>query len=274
MKQMASNPSKIHRLVVYWRVWQIIASNALQEIFINRWTNALFTLGKVIRLVVSLTVLWLLKKNGVYIAGYSSDQAIIFFLTYQFIDLFGQVLFRGVYWFGNMIRNGELDFLLCRPINPLFQSLVGKPDLDDAFFLIPSTLVSIVIAAQLQIHITWQSFLLYLFLLANSMLFVTGFHILVLVFGILTTEVDNLIWTYRDVTRLGQFPITLYQEPLRTILFLVIPLGLMFTIPAQVLLAVPSTYGLFITCAVGIGFLSLSLWAWNWGLKQYSSASS
>lgn len=172
------------------------------------------------------------------------------------------------------IIRGTFDFMLLRPINPLFQALTDHPDLNDMIFLIPTTLISLYIASTLQIEISFTSFLIYFFLLINSLLIALSLHILVLVGGILTKDVEGLIWIYRDLMTLAKFPVTAYLQPLKFALFFVVPVGLMITIPAEVLLNLTPTHSIFITIMSGCALLFLSLRLWKWSLKKYSSASS
>jgi ABC-2 type transport system permease protein len=260
------------RLKIYWLIWLKMAEYAWAETFLNRWTNILFLIGKAIRFSISLFFLILLKNNLQQFADYTTSQVIVFFLTYQFLDTLGQIFFRGVYLFSWQVRSGELDFYLAKPINPLFRILTGKPDILDFLFIFPTTAISVWLITQLNIVMTWPNFFLYLALLLNGFLIVTGIHILVICLGVITTEVDNAIMLYRDVNNLARFPVDIYREPLRTILFFVIPVGVMNTIPAQVLLNVKPTYSLPTAFAVGFLFLFLSLRVWAWSLKKYTSA--
>ncbi len=258
----------------YWKVWKTIATNALQETFINRGSNILFLISKSIRLLFMLLFLWILRSTVKTIGDYTSDQMVVFFLVYQFVDTFAQILYRGVYLFSHLVRTGDFDSMLIKPISPLFRALTGKPDINDAVFLIPSTALSIWILTQLSLTITLQSSLLFLVLLSNSLLLATALHILVLVVGILTTEVDGVIWLYRDLSRMAQFPVSVYIQPLRSILYFVVPVGIMMTIPAETLLGVSSPAVIMFSCLFGIVFFLGSLKLWHWSLKKYQSASS
>jgi ABC-2 type transport system permease protein len=266
--------NKKTRLSTYFKVWKIFGTNALQETFINRGSNILFMTGKILRLFFALLFLILIKNNVDNFAGYTTDQMVVFFLTYQFIDLTSQILYRGVYLFSYMIRSGDFDFLLMKPINPLFRALTGKPDINDAIFMIPSLGVSLYIFSTLNITLTWTAFLWYLVLLINGLLIATAIHILVLVVGVLTTEVDGIIWIYRDLNQMGKFPVTIYMQPLRFALFFIIPIGMMITIPTEVLLGVKPTFSVALAMLVGVGSFITSLKLWKWSLKKYSSASS
>jgi ABC-2 type transport system permease protein len=264
----------LRTLTRHWRFWLIIAQNALQEAFINRATNALFLIGKIIRLGMSLLLLFLFRQQISDFAGYTPDQVVVFFLTYQLLDVTVQVFYRGVYIFSNLIRTGEFDFALSKPINPLFRALVGKPDIDDAIFLIPTLALSFYIVSTLDLTISISSAVLFLALLINSFLIATGLHILVLCLALVATEVESAIWLYRDVSRLGQFPVTIYMELLRFALFFLIPIGFMITVPVEILLNREPSYSILLTSVVGIGFFFASLRLWQFSLKHYSSASS
>jgi len=258
----------------YWTIWTITALNALQVAFVNRASNVLFFIGKTIRVSMSLLFLFLIRDQIAHFNQYTTDQVLIFYLTYQFIDTFSQIFYRGVYEFREKIRTGTFDFDLAKPISPLFRALTGQPDINDAFFFIPTTLVSIYIATTLQISVSLSSVLWYLVLLANAFLIATALHIIVLVVGVLTTEVEGVIWMYRDLMRLGRFPVSIYLEPMRLALFFIIPVGMMITIPAEVLLNLEPTYSAGLAIVIGVGILTASLWLWRWSLKHYSSASS
>ena len=264
----------INRLKTYWKVWKIFGKNAWQETFVNRASNVLFMLGKIIRLSMSLLFLFLIRENIDVFAGYTSDQMVVFFLTYQIIDLFAQTLYRGVYIFGNLVRSGEFDFLLSKPIKPLFRALTGKPDINDFIFLFPNLAIAGYILSILNLNITLWSSIWFVILLINSFLIVTALHIMVLVVGILTTEVDGVIWIYRDLSHMGRFPVTIYMEPLRFILFFLVPIGMMITIPTEIFLGLEPSYSIFWVFLVGIGSLVVSLKTWSWALKKYSGTGS
>lgn len=264
----------ISRLRTYYKVWQHFGKNAWQETFVNRTSNILFMLGKIIRLTMSLLFLFLLRQNIEVFAGYTNDQLIVFFLTYQLIDIVTQVLYRGVYIFGNLVISGEFDFILTKPIKPLFRALTGKPDINDFFFLFPNLIIIGYILSTLNLNITLVSSLWYLALLLNAFLIATAIHIFVLVVGILTTEIEGIIWIYRDINHMGRFPVSIYMEPLRFALFFIIPIGMMITIPTEVLLGLAPTYSILLAFIVGIGSFIVSIKTWNWALKKYTSTGS
>jgi ABC-2 type transport system permease protein len=263
---------KLRRIKVYWNVWQTIAKYAFAETFLNRWSNLFFLLGKSVRFGMLLFFLLLLQQNIHQIAGYTSNQIMIFFLIYQFLDTGAQIFYRGVYTFSNKVRSGEFDFYLSKPLHPLFRVLMGQPDIMDVFFFIPSTLISIWLLGHVFQSISLPTALLFILLICNSFLLITSLHIFVLCLGVLTTEVDNAIMLYRDFNTLGRFPINIYREPLRTFLFFAVPIGFINTIPAQVITGIEPSYAVILSFGIGISFLLLSLRLWTWSIKRYTSA--
>jgi ABC-2 type transport system permease protein len=272
MARWEDNVMNLKRLGIYWQIWKTIAKYTFAETFLNRWMNILFFAGKFIRFGMLLAFLLVIQSNINGFAGYTSNQIVVFFLTYQVIDTITQVLYRGVYIFSSQVKSGELDFYLMKPVNTLFRILTGKPDIIDAIFFAPQMILSIWLIIHLTSSITVASFLAYLLLILNGFLIATAFHIFVICLGILTTEVDNAIMLYRDTNNLARFPIDLYREPMRTALFFLVPVGLINTIPAQVLLNLTPSYSVLITLLIGGGFFLLSLLAWKESVKRYTSA--
>lgn len=258
----------------YTGIWLTFAKYELLNQFSTKTSMVFFFIGKVIRFLSFFVILLLLKNNTKSIAGYTVDEALIFYLTFNFIDVVTQMFLRGVYMLSGKVRSGEFDFFLTKPISPLFRSLAGSPDFNDVLLFIPLTIFSAWYIAAAVPNLTLLHMMLYLLLLTNGLLISLAFHIFVLCVGIVSTEVDNTIMLYRDLSKMGQFPMEIYREPLRGIITFVIPVGIMMSVPAKVLLGLSS--GPLIGVAIGIGILTLllSLIAWDQALKRYTSASS
>ncbi len=266
--------SVLQTLGRYTRIWLLFGRASLQIAFVNRGTIIFFFLGKFLRYAMMLLLLFTLSTAIEQIGPYSVPQLAIFFLVYQTIDTVSQMIFRGVYEFGEKIKSGDFDFDLCQPLNPLFRALFGRPDINDLLFVIPTLIINVVIAARLPIQFSIGNVNMFGLLLVNSFLISGAFHILVLALGILIVEIDNTVMIYRDFSRLAQIPVSLYPRLIQIGLFTVLPVGLMMTVPAEVVLGLPSTVGIITTLLLGIFSLSASILIWRVALKRYTSASS
>lgn len=258
----------------YAKIWTMAATQEYQRMLATKVSAMFFFIGKAVRFVMFLLILLLLKQNTKSLVGYSFDTVIIFFLTFNFIDTVSQMFFRGVYQVSGKIRSGELDGYLAKPINVLFRLLTGAPDLNDLLIFIPMLLFSWWYIAQSGVDVSFFHLLLYLLFLFNGFVIAMAFHIFVICFGILTTEVDNTIMLYRDLSQMGRFPVDIYREPLRWVITFVVPVGIMMNIPAQVLTGNPPVRLLIVATVIAVFFLTLSLKTWSYAVREYTSASS
>ena len=232
----------------------------------------MFFVSKAVRYSVFSLMLYFLVSGIKITGGYTREQMIIFYLIFTFIDTFAQIIFREVYRFRPLIVSGDFDMVLAKPINPLFRSLLGGPDFIDVGILVVILIILINITSSLSIQPVYLIEFILLFI--NSIIIVLGFHIFALSLGILTTSVDQFMMLFRDLTSLTRIPVDFYLQPFQFILMFILPVGIIFTIPAKALfglLSFPMIAGSFI---IGMIFLILSYYFWEYSLKRYSSASS
>lgn len=250
----------------------MMSVNSFSMVISQKLPFSIFLIGKLLRFGFFFAFLFFLLQGTKTLAGYTSNQAIFFFLIFNLIDTITQFFFREVYRFRPLIIKGDFDYVLAKPINPLFRVLMGGADVID-FVTIPPQIIAVLYFASL-LHPNLLSVLYFLILLINAFLISTAFHIIVLSFGIITLEVDHTIMIYRDFTSLGRFPIDIYKQPLQGFLTYVIPVGLMISLPAKSLMGLSTPFGIFTAILIGILFIFISLKFWNYALTKYTSASS
>lgn len=257
----------------YIKLWWIMSLNSSQIAFSSRSGALIFILGKILRFAFFLFFLIFLVGNTRNLGGYSLWEVIFFYATFNIVDVISQLFLREVYRFRSYVVSGEFDYFLTKPISPLFRSLFGGSDVLDLIILVISTAL-IVIGAQHLGNIHIFGVILYVILIVNALTIALAFHIFILALGVLTTEVDNTLWLYRDLTQTGRVPVDIYQEPLRGLLTFVIPVAIMMTFPARALMGTLDWPLVIVSIIVSSLFMYLSLKAWDFSLKFYSSASS
>ncbi|MBI4078971.1 MAG: ABC-2 family transporter protein [Candidatus Levybacteria bacterium] len=257
----------------YFVIWLKLTGITTQIAFQSRFGAIVFLLGKILRFAFFLFFLVLVTQKTQLIAGYTTWQILFFYATFNLIDTLPQFFLREVYRFRWQVVSGHFDTILTRPISPLFRSLFGGSDVLDISILFLS-IIFIFIAGSHIGQITGIQILLYIMLIINAFIIALAFHITVLGMGILTTEVDNTIMLYRDLTQMGRVPIDVYLEPLRGLITFIIPVGIMMTFPVKAMMGLLSPETIVISFAIAAVFLLLSLQFWNYSLKHYASASS
>jgi len=257
----------------YLKLWWLYTAGSFQVQLNFRWGLVLFLLAKFLRFGTFIFFLTVLLKNTKVLAGYNLDQTILFFLSYNFLDILSQLLFREVYRFRYAVVSGNFDFYLIKPLNPLFRSLFTGADLLDLITLIPLAFALFYFIDKLMLLGT-INVALYILMLGVGFLIAFSFHILVLSLGILTTEVNNAILVYRDLASMGRVPVDIYTEPIRGLITFIIPVGIMMTFPAKVLMGLLSLQAILYAVFFAVILFYFSLRIWQFALKNYSSASS
>ena len=257
----------------YLRVWLQLMHISFSEQIATRFSSVLFLLSKTLRFTFFLLFIFSLIERIGGLSGYNRDQIIIFFLVFNFMDIATQLFFRGVYFFRQKVVNGEFDFYLVKPMSPLFRIMAGYTDFMDLITLIALTVYGLkftVSAIALTPVIVFSTVLM----IAFSFLISFSIHVWVVAIGILTTEVDNAIMVYRDLTSMARFPVDVYSAPVRIFLTYIIPVAFIMTVPAQALLGLLSPLSIFISLLVVFCSLFFAFRLWRYALSQYSSASS
>lgn len=259
-------------ILFYFKVWLLMAKNSIVSWLSKKEAIFIFLFGKIVRYFFYFGFLYFLisKTNG--LVGYTVYQTLFFTATYILIDTIAQFLFRSVYSFRQLVISGDLDLILLKPIKPLFRCLFGAPDPVDLITIPPIIILVAYFGSFLDpsfVHIIY-----YVLLVMNGLFISMAFHIFVISLGIITLEVDHTVMIFRDLSSMARVPIDIYKEPLKSILTFVVPIGLMFTIPAKGLLGLMAPIGVASALLFGFTLLTMSFRFWNFALKKYTSASS
>lgn len=258
----------------YFRVWKQIAGMNFESQYGagSRLNTVLLITGKLIRLFFVLLFLVYLFSHTKSLAGYNLFQTLLFFMTFNLIDIIAQFFFRGIYVTRFLVREGALDNVLTKPINPLFRLASHTIDFLDLLTLIPVVGILIYVISKID-NITLTGIILYLLLCSLGLVIAMAIHIVIAALAVATQEIDNEIWIYRDLMTMGRFPIDIYSTPIRFILTFIIPVAVMISVPSKALIGNLGLEWIFISMIITLVFLIFSLVFWQWSLKQYSSIS-
>ncbi|MBI4039266.1 ABC-2 family transporter protein [Candidatus Daviesbacteria bacterium] len=238
----------------------------------SRLNAVFFVSGKLLRFVFILAFLFGLFSHTQTVAGYGLEQMLLFFLTFNLVDIIAQFLFRGIYVIKGQIQSGNLDLILTQPVNVLFRIASSMVDFWDLVTLIPVVLAIVWVTNLLAV--VPGSLVLYVIFVLLGVLLALAIHIIVAAIAMATQEVDSTIWIYRDLLNMARFPVDIYNKPVQLILTFIIPIALMVSFPAKILLGGLSVGWMMFDWFFTLTFLGLALWLWNRSLRAYSSASS
>jgi ABC-2 type transport system permease protein len=258
----------------YARIWWRLVLNSFKTQMSNSFASIGYLIGKFIRFGFFLLYLLAIFKNLPGLKGYTMPEIVLFFMTFNFVDVGGQFLFRGLYGVKTLIEEGDFDKILTQPANPLFRISVMGMDLLDLLTLFPIIGVSIWASHRLPSPVHAADALLFATLLVNALLIAFSFHVIIGALSVKTQELEGAIWVYRDVMTLGRFPINVYSELIRGLFVTMVPVGIMITFPTRALLGALSWPLAGYSFAVGAAFYVGSQLFWRKMLREYTSISS
>jgi ABC-2 type transport system permease protein len=257
----------------YFRIWVRTASMAMQAQLTYRLGSFGFLVGKMIRLVFFFAFVVAIFQHVQTIAGYNLVETALFFLTFNVVDMTAQILFRGVYGARRIVSEGDFDFYLIQPCDPLFRMVFSTVDFLDIVTLIPVLIMVGMVFARLP-PLGWTRYAAYSILVVNGVALVFSIHVFVAGVAVRTQELENAIWIYRDVMFMGKFPVDVYAPAVRWALTFGVPIAVMTSFPAKALLGILSpawaAYGVILTAVL----LALSARYWRGSVARYTSSSS
>ena len=229
----------------------------------------------------SLFILWLLMFNAIYsqvdsIGGWNRGQTIVFLGTFSLLNAINMTIyFFGVISIPGKIKDGELDHYLTKPINPLLRITFENINPGSA----PLILLSIGIIAyglSLQgIALSPGTILLYaLFVILMAVLYYDMEVILRTIpfFVISAANIERFEGAAIELCM--RIPGVLFKGVFKVLFYVILPYGIMATIPTQIITNSASGTMVAASVVVVIVFTVFTQWFWRFGLKNYKSASS
>ena len=262
------------KIMHLFRVWRRIASLSLQDHTLTLWSAGSFLIGKVVKFVLFFIFLYSVLLEAGSLAGYTREQIIVFFLVFNIVDISSQSIFRGVYDFKGEIISGNFDYQLLKPLPSFFRPLFGKADIADMLTLIPLWITFLYFVLKNGIVENPAYYFIFGLAILQSMIVAFAFHLFVSGIGVISTEVDHIIWVYRDLIGMGRFPTDIYSKFIQFGLTFFVPVIVLITIPAKGLMGILTIPTMMICFTITVVFLISSIWFWKKSLGFYTSASS
>ena len=229
----------------------------------------------------SLFILQLLMFEAIYskvdsVGSFRRGDKIIFIGTFSLINAINMtVFFFGTYDIPRKIRDGELDYYITKPVNPLFRMTFENVNPGSFPLVIASGVIIFYGISVLNLKVSIAGAVVYvMWVLMMTLLWYDILIILrtVSFFTFSSTAMEQLEENLLPLNM--KIPGIAYKGIFRFLFYFVFPYGIMATFPTQYLTGTLSwpgmVYGIVLTCF----FTLFMLWFWKAVLRNYKSAGS
>lgn len=207
--------------------------------------------------------------------GWTQPQALlllaIYFISDRIFDTFLEINLGN---FVFLVNNGELDFVLTKPVSAQF--LVSLRRISFSFLISLLATMGLVVYL-LKLYFSpipvWQWLIFFILLISGVVIsYALWFMSLLPVFW--WGRVSNISHLFRVIHQFTRIPLDITGPVLRPLFTYLIPIIFVATVPAQSLIGTLNWSLAAFGIAAAIFLLWLSGQAWRFSLKHYSSASS
>ena len=239
----------------------------------NFWTAFLTDLSLFVLQIAMFSAIFLQVET---LNGWNVYQMIVFIGTFTILDAtYMATYFFGVLTIPDKIRTGSLDGYLVRPVNTLFYVSFENIDLGSAILIIPGIMMVTYGVSMLGATVTLWRVLGYIFLLAIMYFLMYTLMVIIRSLAFRFVKIDAFCEIENELVNFSfRIPGVVFRGMWKLLFLVLLPYGLMATIPTQFLTDVLDGRYWLMTLAVSAAFWALSISLWKRGLKRYSSASS
>jgi len=210
------------------------------------------------------------------LGGWTVDQARVFLGILFLVEGIYMVLFSSnMDQLSTNIRNGQLDLLLTKPVDAQFMLSLQKVNVLIIFNLIFALSWFIWAVVRLPGGVSFAQLLWLLVLIPSGVLVIYCFRFFFACLSIFYSSTENLQYIWYEIYKLGTRPDAIYYPWLRLVLWTVLPVSLIASVPSRAIALKDTNPFLFIWALFMSGLLFWSIRKFlKRCLKNYTSASS
>ena len=238
---------------------------------------AIWVVFGVVYHIAALAFVWVVVAQFEGLGDWSLEQVLFLVGLRLVAHAVFETVFGNLSFVGEMIRAGQFDRILIRPISPLLQVLLAEfrvNGLGDAVIG-----VAIFVLVQPVLHVAWTPLaIVYLCLvIVGSVLLEAGIFLVIAAVMFWVIQSESLVWWAGDlVNTFGNYPLSIFPQATRYLFTFVFPIAFLGFFPAAVFLGragdVPFTpllaYG---APAIGLVVFVVGYAAWLVGLRHHQS---
>lgn len=226
--------------------------------------------------VIQLLAFRVIYSNVDTIGGWQQGEMILYIGTFSLLNAISMTLyFFGVNGIPGKVRSGELDLYLSKPVSPLFRLTFENINPGSILLIVMSICIIVYGVGLLEMRLTVVQILTYLFWIIVMAILYYDMEVIIRsisLYILLMARIEQIEEACIDLCM--KLPGIAFYGVYKFIFYLVLPYGIMATLPVQSMIGEMNyklaLYGIFVV----ILFSGVTCIVWKEGLKHYNSASS
>ncbi|GIV96266.1 MAG: multidrug ABC transporter permease [Herpetosiphonaceae bacterium] len=222
-----------------------------------------------------LLAIWIVMRQVPLLAGWSFNQILLIYGLVTIASSINQLFADNLWIVGSVyIRTSQFDRFLVRPINPLFHLLADRFNQDGIGNLLIGLLLLIKALVALEIALTPLK-LLYLIvaILSGGAIFI-GLNLLTAVSAFWVIDSVPVTRAIFETHTFAKYPLSIYGRGITLLMTWLIPYGFTSFYPASYLLGRDVGLLAWGGPLAAVTLLLIGYYAWQFGMRHYSSTGS
>lgn len=265
------------KLVKYLRVYRTLFKYSFIQATAYR-AGFLLQMGVELGYQVVFIVFFLVVLGNVHEIGGWSRYQVLFLSGLNIVAselILGSIFIFGLWQLPSAIKDGDIDVALLKPMNTLFNLTLSKPYFAGILATLPGICLMCYAAAHLPYTLSPLAVGLGVLLFLSGL--VAAYSVSVIIASFCFYFVNASALPKAASTIINSYisnPASIYQGALRAVLFLVIPVAFVTSVPAEAMIRTVSLSAAVGSPIIAFVFLRIAIFTWNRMIKHYSSASS
>lgn len=259
-----------------FRMHRIFVAQELKRMMEYKGDFIVGIIGFLLAQFFNLLFLWIIFNNIPNLLGWSLNQVVFiygFSLIPKGID---HLLFDNLWAIGHFIvRKGDFDKYLTRPINTLFHVMVEKLQIDALGELIMGIALICVTLPKLGVEIGIVKVLLVIVAIIFATFIYTGIKTATAALAFWIKRSGDITYMVYMTNDFAKYPVNIYNNFVRNIITYVIPFAFTSYYPAYYFLTGENPlFNIGMTVLLAVVLMVIGVFIWNKGIKAYESAGS
>lgn len=240
-----------------------------------RFNLVFFLFFNTMWIFVNLGAIFLVFRQAGTVAGWTSQEAylllFVYYLTAPFIRAF---VIPGITEIPDLIRNGTLDFYLVKPVDSQFLISIKTIFWNQAIRPLAMLFVIPWYLSYIHLSVSLLNWLLFLAVGFASIIGIYSAYLIISCSAFWLENIWNLDDLYREIMDISKQPADIFAGFMKNIIIFALPVALIASIPAQILMGRIGWQFSLIISANSLILFVISRLFFRFALRHYASASS